>query len=57
MAAQKPVSLQRLLAVFGLNEAFFFSGVALLSIGAGQVYAPAGLIVPGLLFAWLGVRK
>lgn len=53
----KTSTLQRLGAVFGLNEVFFFGGVILLSVGAAQVYAPAGLIVPGAIFAWLGYRK
>lgn len=53
----KTSTMQRLGAVFGLNEVFFFGGVILLSVGAAQVYAPAGLIVPGAIFAWLGYRK
>lgn len=53
----KTSTLQRLGAVFGLNEVFFFGGVVMLSVGAAQVYAPAGLIVPGAIFAWLGYRK
>lgn len=53
----KTSTLQTLKAVFGLNEVFFFGGVILLSVGAAQVYAPAGLIVPGAIFAWLGYRK
>lgn len=59
MAAQpeKTSILQRLGAVIGLNEVFFFGGVIMLSVGAAQVYAPAGLIVPGAIFAWLGYSK
>jgi hypothetical protein len=53
---EKTGALQRLASEFGLKEAFFFAGLALLTIGAAQVYAPAGWLVPGSVLTWLGVR-
>lgn len=54
---ETPRVLQSFLAAFGLREVFFFGGMALLTIGAAQVYGPAGYLVPGAILAWLGYRK
>lgn len=43
-------------AELGLRDAFVFGGLALVSIGAFMVYTPAGLIVPGATFMWLGLQ-
>lgn len=42
---------------FDINDAFTFGGLALVTVGAAQVYPPAGWITPGLFFMWLGVSK
>lgn len=55
--ANMPEKKAGLRSLFSLNDAFFFTGVALLTIGAAQIYAPAGWVVPGAIFTWLGVRK
>lgn len=55
--AKLPEMKASLRSLFSLNDAFFFGGVAMLTIGAAQVYGPAGWIVPGAIFAWLGARK
>lgn len=57
MMAKLPDMKAGLRSLFSLNDAFFFTGVALLTIGAAQIYAPVGYLVPGAIFTWLGVRK
>ena len=38
------------------DDAFYFAGLALVSIGAWKAYAPAGWIVAGLGLLYLGTR-
>lgn len=57
MAAQPPKVSQHLAGLIGLSEVFFFTGTGMLAYGASQVYGPAGWIVAGAIFAWLGYRK
>lgn len=40
-----------------LRDGFVFGGVALVAAGAGWIFAPAALIVPGLVLFWLGIRR
>lgn len=39
-----------------IHDAFTFGGLALLTIGAADVWQPLGFIVPGGFFMWLGVQ-
>lgn len=41
--------------VVGIQITAAIAGVSLVSIGAGMVYRPAGLIVPGLLLGTFGL--
>ena len=47
----------RLAQTMDLQDAFAFGGVALVTVGAAQVYGPLGFIVPGAFFMWLGTRR
>lgn len=40
-------------AAVGLDDLVLVLALALLSIGVGLVWVPAGLIVPGLVLLWL----
>jgi hypothetical protein len=42
-------------AASSARELVFLAGLVLLSAGAGQVYAPAALIVPGAILVWLAI--
>lgn len=50
-----PGPVRRALAAIGIDDVVFVIGLALLSAGAGQAYAPAGLMVPGAILVWLTV--
>lgn len=36
-----------------LRDVFLLTGLVLLGYGAGQVYRPAGFILPGLVLLWV----
>lgn len=40
---------------FDIKDALTFGGLAILTIGAGQMYQPLALVVPGVFFMWLGL--
>lgn len=52
--------MQKILALIvseiELRDVFAFGGLALLTCGAAQIYAPAGFIVPGLVLMVLGIK-
>lgn len=35
-----------------VQQLFFFGGIALLSMGAAAIYAPAGYLTPGAILLW-----
>ena len=47
--------LRKIVEAFDLPDALVLSGLVLVSIGAAQVYAPLGWIVPGAASIGLGV--
>lgn len=51
------VAALRALAVPDLRDWLVFGGVACAAYGAGQVYGPAGWIVAGVAFFYLGARR
>ena len=40
-----------------LQDVFAFGGIAMIGAGAAMIFVPAGLIVVGAFFVWLGVAK
>jgi DNA-binding transcriptional LysR family regulator len=38
------------------NDIAFLTGLACLSAGCGWVYAPAGLIAPGVVLLWVALK-
>lgn len=38
-----------------MAAALILAGVVLISVGAGMVYVPAGLVVAGVLALWFGI--
>lgn len=38
-----------------LQDVFAFGGIGMVSAGAAWIYPPAGLIVAGAFFVWLGI--
>lgn len=39
----------------GLRDVLVGGGIALTAVGAGLVYLPAGIIVPGVILLYLGI--
>lgn len=56
-AIRARIDLSKIGENFDVKDAFAFGGLALVTVGAAQVYPPAGWIVPGAFFMWLGVSK
>lgn len=48
-------STTSLLPKVGLRDVLVGGGIALTAIGAGLVYFPAGIIVPGVILLYLGI--
>jgi hypothetical protein len=40
-----------------IRDIFCFTGIGLLSTGLWMIYVPSALIVAGIIFGYLGVRR